>query len=126
MKKATAILFLFVFMLTTAHISEFFKLNRFVKHYTEHIAEEPGMSMWEFITMHYMNGDVKDDDYKKDLQLPFKDLANQCHTNITLDQPVAAINLKPDIKTISKNFELKDLSIPTNNYTKTIWQPPRA
>jgi len=125
-RKVTAILFLFVVMLSMMHIAEFFKINNFIKHYTEHKLTEQQMTLWEFITLHYMNGDVEDADYKQDMQLPFKELANHGNINITLDQPRQAINIKPNIEITFRKFLHRNLSIPANFYTTNIWQPPRA
>lgn len=125
LKKVTAILFLSVIMLATMHVSEFFKLNTFIKHYTEHKTIDPGLGLTEFIIIHYMT-DVQDGDYHEDMKLPFKDLANHCYTGITFDQPATAINIKPHTQTITNKFRLHNLSIPANNFTHNIWQPPRA
>ena len=87
---------------------------------------ESKLTLWEFITIHYMSGDVHDEDYNEDMELPFKDLANHGNINITLDQPGTAICIKPTMELKSRNFSQRNLAIPSDNYTNNIWQPPRA
>ena len=42
-----------------------------VEHYYEHNDKEE-LSVLTFLEMHYLNGNVKDADYEKDMKLPFK------------------------------------------------------
>lgn len=126
MKKVTAIVFFIVLLLATTHISELFKLNTFIKHYIEHMATDPGLSVTNFIVLHYMTNNGHTADNHEGLKLPFKNLVNHHHTNLTLDQPAIAVFLKPQIKTIVKKFSRLNLTIPADNFTHNIWQPPRA
>lgn len=41
-------------------------------HYFEHIQKNSQLSIREFIEIHYQHGTVFDEDYNKDMQLPFK------------------------------------------------------
>lgn len=56
--------------------NELFKLPFFFRHYTEHKEAHTTTGIANFIVMHYFGYDVKDNDDKKDNQLPFKN----CHT----------------------------------------------
>jgi hypothetical protein len=41
-------------------------------HYLEHLREDPNITFSGFLDMHYMHGIVYDEDYARDMQLPFK------------------------------------------------------
>lgn len=126
MKKAASILFLVSFFLATTNASEFFKLSTLIKHFTEHKAADPGLSLSTFIIVHYINDDGNNANSHEGMKLPFKNLATQCYNTIALAQPVALIIFKPQTGLIIKAFRLQNLAVPTDNFTHNIWQPPRT
>lgn len=72
MRRLAAISLLFVFLTSNTEFHELMKLGAFVSHYAEHKVEDPGLSLSGFIRIHY-EGEVKyDEDYSRDMQLPFK------------------------------------------------------
>lgn len=90
----------------------------------EHKAKKSEMSLADFIVMHYLYASPKDDDYDKDMQLPFK--TAECAASVTLDithtqlfsalQPVVFINKTyPSLNNSSVRF----------NHIADIWQPPK-
>lgn len=48
------------------------KFPLLIEHFVEHRAENPQISVGDFLDMHYFTGHEKDADYDKDMQLPFK------------------------------------------------------
>ena len=52
-------------MLTSAQFSELFKLPIVAEHFDEHQTEDANLTIWEFISIHYMHGEVDDDDFDK-------------------------------------------------------------
>lgn len=125
LKRATSILLLLMYLFQSTELHQFMKLPDFVKHYQEHRAEDPAMSLFTFIDIHYGHGNVLDDDYQEDMKLPFK----TCHSDfsswqvvsnhpeyafhyIMLAQPTSGMPM------YQENVELQ-------SYLDAIWQPPR-
>ncbi len=65
-------------LFTFPPFKEVIKAPLLLLHYLEHLEEQSDMSLEDFFEMHYMNGIVFDEDFEKDMQLPFKilDFAN--------------------------------------------------
>lgn len=97
-----------------------------VEHYYEHKALDPDMNILTFICMHYAHGNVKDADYDRDMQLPFKtvcfDHIISAYDNIRPEGPyIVRINSSENtsiLRPTEKSFHL--LHVPHG-----IWQPPR-
>ncbi|MBK7522854.1 MAG: hypothetical protein IPI53_01385 [Saprospiraceae bacterium] len=67
---AKILLFICVFSFTP--LKEICKIPLLVLHYSNHLKENPAMSLAEFFDMHYLRGMVLDEDFEQDQQLPFK------------------------------------------------------
>lgn len=115
-----------MYLFQSTELHQFVKLPDFVRHYQEHREEDPGMSFFTFLDIHYGHGNVLDDDYQEDMKLPFK----TCHSDFTSWQVVSnypefsfqlydAIPQSSTLLTRQENAEL-------NAYLDTIWQPPRT
>lgn len=124
LKNFSVILLLSVTLFSQTELHQLVKLPALIRHFIEHRAVKKTMSLKDFIVMHYLNGDTKDDDYDKDMQLPFK--TAQCAASTALDiipappflalQPVVFINRSyPSLPHNSMRF----------NHTADIWQPPK-
>jgi hypothetical protein len=68
-------LFLAVLMYATP-FQQFFKIPAMLDHYAEHKARKPGLSLLDFLFMHYIGDDGVADDESKDMSLPFKKSTN--------------------------------------------------
>ena len=53
-------------------LGELFKLPELLSHFSEHQARNKSISLFDFISMHYMGNDLDDNDQDRDMQLPFK------------------------------------------------------
>jgi hypothetical protein len=124
LKKIAVILLLLVTLFSQTELHQVMKLPAFIQHFFEHRSEKSDMSLADFIAMHYLHGSPKDDDYDKDMQLPFKTV--ECAASVTLDiipslpfsavQPVSSINRSyPSLNNNSIRF----------SHTADIWQPPK-
>lgn len=128
MLKTTIIIFFSItYLFTTAQLSELLKLPIMAEHFAEHKRENPKITLWEFMCIHYAHGEVNDDDYDKDMRLPFKSHSFCSCTSITFCQPVVNYNL-------SRKDVFKSINIKTNfgynfsfssNFFSSIWQPPK-
>lgn len=126
MKKIIAIFFFCVYLFSTTEAHQLLKLPVFFEHLAEHQAENKQLSMMDFFKIHYLNAPVKDKDYDRDMQLPFKS-ADDCLALIspafvpffiqyTASCPIE--NCKAEI------FFLKN-KIFFSAYHSNIWQPPK-
>ncbi|MFH7039916.1 hypothetical protein ACHRVY_18410 [Flavobacterium plurextorum] len=124
MKKHLSILFLSVYLLSVTQLVELIKLPVMVEHYVEHKEQNPNLTFFQFLCIHYQGQDVYDADYEKDMKLPFKS-----HTNIS---SVVFYPLLQEYKTIQKvNYKYKKQNLYTYSFSyssislSSIWQPPR-
>ncbi|MGL2965850.1 hypothetical protein [Flavobacterium sp. XGLA_31] len=127
MKNAIVLFFTVTYLFTTAQLSELLKLPLMAEHYTEHKKEKPKMTLWDFMCIHYAHGDVNDDDFDKDMRLPFKS-HNYCScTSITFCQPVVNYDFtrKPLFKAGSKKTDFGYHFSFSPGYFSSIWQPPK-
>lgn len=126
MRKVAASLFLFVYLFANTELHELVKLDAFVAHYAEHQRENKDITLLDFIVIHYFSGNIVDDDYSKDMQLPFKNV--DCYNFI----PSIAFALPEflDLKIIatvkSESLPLYDQSMLPSTHSSDIWQPPKT
>lgn len=124
MKRISAILLLCISMLAQTELHQLLKFSVFAQHFAEHKKENPNISVVNFIVLHYLSGNIKDKDYEKDMQLPFK--TADCATafsvattpnyyQVIIEPPFAESYTYPALK---NNYILP-------NHPNDIWQPPR-
>lgn len=61
-----------MFTASATPVGELVKLPVLIEHFQEHCRETPDMTLIGFFVLHYFSGDVRDADYERDMQLPFK------------------------------------------------------
>ena len=97
-----------------------------LEHFIEHKKEKTDMSFGEFLKIHYGGKTEYDQDYEKDMKLPFK-MHNDFSDKFVAVYSSAGLpsllpyfsNLTLQIVSVSKLF-----FVPTA-YFSAIWQPPR-
>jgi len=72
MKAYVAKFLIVICLFSFTPLKEVVKIPMLFVHFYHHIQECPDMTVSDFIDMHYMQGNVFDEDYAKDMQLPFK------------------------------------------------------
>lgn len=126
MKKFLAIGLFSVYLFSATELHQLLKLPMLVQHFVEHSENNPGLSILEFLAMHYAAADMHDADYEKDMKLPFKTTCNVFNSL----SPVAIFQLQQDLPR-AENFGTRSLShfykfpISTSPIS-LIWQPPKA
>lgn len=125
MKEFVAYFLLVVFLVGLTPLKELQKLPILIEHFKLHTDCESSLSFFEFLKMHYFNGDPKDEDYDEDMKLPFKVVD---HSYFTFNFNVTEIN-SLEILFLSaynerRNIQTKDQFYGAL-YLNTIWQPPR-
>ncbi len=117
-------MFLSVYLLSITQLGELLKVPLMVEHFVEHKEKNSKLTILGFLRLHYQGQDVFDDDYEKDMKLPFKS-----HTNICC---IAFYPLLQEFKTIQKvNYKYKKENLYSysflysSTFLSSIWQPPR-
>lgn len=126
MKKIIALTFLSMYLISTTELHQFLKLPVLVEHFSEHKQKDTSLTLWNFLCMHYANGNTKDSDYEKDSKLPFKTIDNCNSSNhITLlpEQKFCfnSILISTEKKVLNKFYPL----FTNSTFLKSIWQPPK-
>lgn len=76
--------------------------------------------------MHYLNGDVKDADYERDMQLPFKTRSNYQISSVAFILPAPVTAVEPPVYyQLSENVPSDD-TFTSSQFLSAIWQPPKA
>lgn len=72
MKKAVSIFLFSLYFFGSTDAYQLLKAPQFVEHYKYHRHINPELSFSDFLQIHYNGKLVVDDDFDKDMQLPFK------------------------------------------------------
>ena len=126
MKEKLAIFLLVVYLFGSTDAYQLLKLPLLVGHYVKHKRESPYITLGSFFKMHYIDPQPFDDDYKQDMQLPFKTVLNVYGRNLPTDITILsriifrAPSENPGIQPI------KNDDVPHHLVARTIFQPPRA
>ena len=126
MKKLLGVFLLLMYLFSATETHQLLKLPVLLSHFQEHSQQEKDFSFLDFLAMHYVNGNFPDDDFEKDMELPFK---SEHHHMV--DIPVANIidlqyfqlNIPPPTFIESTFGSLNELAISTPH--SSIWQPPK-
>jgi hypothetical protein len=96
-----------------------------VEHYYEH-NDSKKLSVLAFLEMHYLNVNVNDADYEKDMKLPFKSLQDN-HPNVVLHLPETTyfFNFIAFSLSEQKPYCFKN-QVNTSSFLTSIWQPPKT
>ena len=101
------------------------KLPVLFEHFHEHRLEDPSLSFFSFLKMHYEKI-VIDDDFQRDQQLPFRDADCGALVAAASDIPPQTIRIeKQDIPHLPVNFSLRYTMDYSHQYLNDIFQPPR-
>jgi len=126
MKRWSAILFLFIYLLGATNACQLLKLPLLVSHYIKHKQESPYITLGSFFKMHYIDPQPMDADYNEDMQLPFKTTPVTLCRNMPLFVsmlPVVAI--QPPVLDKQLQLVFND-DIPSAFEVHNIFQPPRT
>jgi hypothetical protein len=124
LKRFSAILFLSLMLFTQTELHQILKLPILVQHYFEHKAENKNITLAGFIVLHYFSGNPVDDDYARDMQLPFKTSdCLQVITSIVIPEQIVISN-EPFLVSANPYFKVQNDWIPSN-YMADIFRPPQ-
>ncbi len=125
MKKYVTLFLIFTYLFSMTELHQILKAPLLVEHYYEH-NDSKELSVLTFLEMHYLNGNVKDADYEKDMKLPFKSFQDN-HPNVVLHLPETTdfFNFIGFSLTEQKPYCIKN-QVNTSNFLTSIWQPPKT
>ena len=127
MKKIIAISLLSIHLIATTELYQLLKLPILVEHLIEHKLQDNNITIFEFLSMHYALEDIRDADYERDMQLPFKthNHLNLVDCNVNLPQYSLNVITLPAIIQQHNTPVYRSLFI-HSVYLSSIWQPPKA
>ncbi len=126
LKKVITIFFLSVYLFSTTEMIELLKLPIVFEHFSEHQKDNQSISILQFLAIHYLHGSPKDQDYERDMQLPFKTTGENCFYIVsTYISPVEPICLPNPIKMVKKQTKVFPHQYFNSSYLANIWQPPK-
>jgi hypothetical protein len=109
-------------MLSATEISQLFKLPKLIEHVSAH-----QLSLWDFLCMHYGQGNVFDTDYNEDMKLPFKMENNTVALTSSNYYPLlSTVNIIVPTEFTEKNTYVVTEQFILSSYLSNIWQPPKS
>lgn len=126
MSRAGTIALLFLYLSVNTDLEEIMRFPILFEHFYEHKQVNHEFSFVEFIVLHYFQGDVKDADYERDQQLPFKGT----HCEMT-SLSVAITTENTPVAPLPTGEVIQKLVMYSSPFTSSltlfaVWQPPRA
>lgn len=126
MRKWTIILLMAVYTFGTTDAYQLLKFPIMLQHFVEHRREDPKMSFIAFLRMHYADKIVVDEDFSRDMQLPFK-TAEACCIAATVSMPAQWVSIDvPHPVVLQQAFFLFDEPVDYSLVHGDIFQPPRC
>jgi len=126
-KKITAIFFLAVYLFSTTEANQLLKLPVIFQHFQEHKQENKNITFLDFLAMHYLHGSPKDEDYDRDMQLPFKTSDNIISSITTAFVPlIGQFSIARQIKISEKKKYVTQNQFILSSCLSKIWHPPKS
>lgn len=126
MKKMAAGLLFFSYLFATTEASQLLKLPVIIQHFREHRQQNKDISFFEFLDMHYMHGSPKDQDYNRDMQLPFKKTNHHLVTSPVTEPRFLFVPEPVPIAFKRQSFIIRNEDSAIPQHRPDIFQPPRA
>jgi len=129
-KTAVVILSFYLFTLSLVPNlggHELLKLPAFVIHFLEHKKENKEMTLFQFLEIHYLHGNVKDKDHDRDMTLPFKS-GEACVSNggiAFIPFTLPEFSFKSYTIAVEKIL-FTEVSLVSFQSLSAIWQPPKV
>jgi len=124
-KTSASIFLLTIYLFASTPFCELIKISVFVNHLTEHQSENEDITLSRFVTIHYFSGNVKDADYDRDMELPFKSHDISPSFSVVLLTPTFEYILIGPVRYSKQDFNTYKFSNIPASYLSEIWQPPK-
>lgn len=123
-RRKIALLLMTVFLISTTELGQVLKFPLLVEHYVEHTSNNPELSLWRFLQIHYSKSHKEEGD-PMDEKLPFV-------SHIHFVSIVGIVNIAPALKierikfnTIHNKIHAFNEDEVESSYLSSIWQPPK-
>jgi hypothetical protein len=126
MQKSIIVLFALFYLFTVTEFKQFLKIPVLIDHYFEHVEENEHLSLVDFVSIHYMEGLVYDDDVARDMQLPFRNPDQQVSISIVSTEIEFSFNYEHFLDFSSITIHVFNDSRPALSFSSSIWHPPQA
>lgn len=123
-KRRLGILLLVSFLCAQTELYQFLKAPLLAIHFLEHKTLNASFSFGDFLEMHYFRKQVKDIDYERDMQLPFKAHSDKLFSvsSAPIPQPaVVRVNFQIIANKLRPFLPVRWFSITQSS----IWHPPQ-
>ncbi len=124
MKKYLAIVLLSLYLCSTTELYQFLKVPVLIEHFIEHKADNPEMSFYGFLKLHY-DHHVKDADWKTDQQLPFITHHDFPTMVFTLHVPLTIDLKEPHLPATVHKIPVYNDEFSDREVVASVWQPPK-
>ena len=118
-------MFLSAYLLSATELYQLIKLPFLVTHFIAHKKEDEKISLWQFLCIHYANGEVFDRDHNEDMKLPFKTHESASHTTFVAPEPPSPVRLEKKEFSQRPVFKLFTETYFNSYFLSCIWQPPK-
>lgn len=115
-----------VMVLVQTPVNEFFKMTELIEHYSEHKHLDRHISIFDYLAMHYTQGDGQYPDHDRDMQLPFKQYNGTSLVFIFFPPSQGVVAQDPLFTAHEKKIPLYKSPFHSAESLSNIWQPPRA
>ncbi|HET6543492.1 MAG TPA: hypothetical protein VFG46_23570 [Chryseolinea sp.] len=126
MRRASAISLLLLYFLANTELRELVRMPILFEHFSEHKQRNKHVSFLDFIVLHYFSGHLKDADFERDQQLPFRGIHWE-ELSAPAALPVESFEEPlPEISYAILNVGIYVSRFYSSLFQFTIWQPPKA
>jgi hypothetical protein len=116
-----------VYLISLTELNQLVKIPVLIEHFIEHKEKNTELSLWQFLDMHYAHGDVKDADYDRDMQLPFKSHDGCISSLMPVFVPGSfSLILERPIPLENNNYFIYTEQFLNSAFLSSIWQPPKS
>jgi len=124
MKRWFSVILLSLYLCSTTELYQFLKIPILIEHYIEHKSENPEMTIFAFLKMHY-DHPVKDADWQTDQKLPFVTHYEHSIIVFTINPPFNLEFIENEILILSPKISSYNDAILDWSMIDSIWQPPK-
>jgi hypothetical protein len=124
MRRHIFIISAFLFISSATELHQLTRLPALVKHFHHHRSEDPSMSLFGFLKLHYSDDHPADNDDNEDGQLPFKSPGTITHIDIPI-QALSELTIDTLFWHVNKPECLHPEGAPTH-ISYSIFHPPQA
>ncbi|QOW09280.1 hypothetical protein Q73A0000_02355 [Kaistella flava (ex Peng et al. 2021)] len=126
MKKWLVYFMIVTYLASFCEMRQVAKLPNLIEHYISHKIENPDISVFAFLKMHYLDEQKIDKDYDQDMKLPFKthDLSSiSIVLNIPPEKTTFTLQHQSIYVDVSSSFSYSEKFYPS--VFQKIWEPPK-